>query len=385
MNILETLLGRRWILKNTEKELYYQIKDELGSVQDFLVEKLGYQVIVNPYLIKVEKIPAKPENWMGILAFKEKSDYIFLCYILMFLEDKEREEQFVLSELTEYVASQCHELPVDWTVYSYRRSLIRVMKFCEQNGMILVNDGTEEDFSKDFSSEVLYENTGVSRYFMKNFTQDISGYQNPEDFETVEWIGMNEDRGVARRQRVYRRLMMTMGMIREPDTEEDFEYVKHYHHLMEKEVSDYLDCELHVHKGSAFLILGEDSRMGRRFPEERSISDIVLLCCNILCEEIKNGKYQLPPNEHVCIEREELERIIEKCRLEYGSGFIKAFREMTTTEFTKQVWEYMLEMELIREKENRVLLSPVIGKIVGRYPQDFKIEKRKEPEKNKKE
>ena len=41
MRALEILLERRWILKSREKELYYQIKDELGTVKKFLMEKLG--------------------------------------------------------------------------------------------------------------------------------------------------------------------------------------------------------------------------------------------------------------------------------------------------------------------------------------------------------
>lgn len=35
MNTLETLLGRRWILKARDKELYYQMRDEIGSVKNF--------------------------------------------------------------------------------------------------------------------------------------------------------------------------------------------------------------------------------------------------------------------------------------------------------------------------------------------------------------
>ena len=97
MNALEILLGRRWILKSRDRELYYQVKDQLGAVKRFLTEKLGYQVIVNPYLIKAEKMPAKPENWMGILEFHHKIEYVFFCIVLMFLEEKEAEEQFVLS------------------------------------------------------------------------------------------------------------------------------------------------------------------------------------------------------------------------------------------------------------------------------------------------
>lgn len=69
-----------------------------------------------------------------------------------------------------------------------------------------INDGNEDSFMKSDVGEVLYENTGASRYFMRNLTRDISEYEKPEDFLKEEWIGMNEDRGIIRRQRVYRRL-----------------------------------------------------------------------------------------------------------------------------------------------------------------------------------
>ena len=93
MNILEILLNRRWILKARDRELYYQVKEALASGEEkrFLREKMGYQVIVNPYLIKVEKMPAKPENWMGIMEFKDPVEYVFFCIVLMFLEEKEAE------------------------------------------------------------------------------------------------------------------------------------------------------------------------------------------------------------------------------------------------------------------------------------------------------
>ena len=77
MNTLETLLDRRWILKSRDWDLYYQVKDDLGGIRKFVTEKLGYPLIVNPYLVKLEKLPAKPENWMGILEFEDKTEYIF--------------------------------------------------------------------------------------------------------------------------------------------------------------------------------------------------------------------------------------------------------------------------------------------------------------------
>lgn len=156
--------------------------------RSFLREKLGYQIIVNQHMIKVEKLPAAAENWMGISEFSDTIEYEFFCIVLMFLEDKEAEEQFVLSNLTEYVQSQYEKEQVDWTVYRYRRHMIRVIKYCVSCGILNVNDGNEESFVKDNAGEVLYENTGVSRYFMKNFTQDIMALNMPEDFQKEEWI-----------------------------------------------------------------------------------------------------------------------------------------------------------------------------------------------------
>ena len=279
MNILEILLNRRWILKSRERELYYQVKEALasGGEKKFLREKLGYQIIVNQHMIKVEKLPAAAENWMGISEFSDTIEYEFFCIVLMFLEDKEAEEQFVLSNLTEYVQSQYEKEQVDWTVYRYRRHMIRVIKYCVSCGILNVNDGNEESFVKDNAGEVLYENTGVSRYFMKNFTQDIMALNMPEDFQKEEWIDVDEDRGVVRRQRVYRRILMSAGLYKDADTEEDFAYVRNYRNMIESDLAEWLDCELHVHRSSAYLVLGENSRLGRTFPEENTLSDVVLL------------------------------------------------------------------------------------------------------------
>lgn len=371
MRTLEILLEKRWILKSRNKELYYQVKDELGTVKKFLMEKLGYQVIVNPYLVKVEKMPAKPENWMGIMEFTQKIEYVFFCLILMFLEEKEAEEQFVLSELTEYIQGQYQEEQIDWTIYRFRRHLIKVIKYCVDCGILNLNDGSEEDFAKNDTGEVLYENTGISRYFMKNFTQDIMGYTCPEDFEKQEWIDVNEDRGIIRRQRVYRKLLMTMGMYKNPETEEDFAYVRNYRNLIQGELSELLECELHVHRTSAFLVLGEECRMGRCFPEENTLSDIVLLIHGIIDECIQAGKIVLGVEEQIQIPREDFREILECCKERYGKGFIKTYREMTTGEFCESVQNYMTELGLITVEREDVRISTAVGKVIGKYPKEF--------------
>ena len=82
---------------------------------------------------------------------------------------KEAEEQFVLSELTEYIQGQYREEQIDWTVYQYRRHLIKVIKYCVNCGILNLNDGSEENFARDDTSEVLYENYRCLQIFYEKF------------------------------------------------------------------------------------------------------------------------------------------------------------------------------------------------------------------------
>lgn len=121
MNALEMLLSRRWIVKEQNKELYYKVKDEIGPYKKFLTEKLGYPLIMNQYMIRLEKTPAAAEAWMGIGEFSSRMEYEFLCFVLMFLEDKDAGEQFVLSQLTEYIQTIDRYEEVNWTHYQTRK------------------------------------------------------------------------------------------------------------------------------------------------------------------------------------------------------------------------------------------------------------------------
>ena len=372
MKPLEVLLSKRWILKNRDKELYYQLKDEIGKSRDFLTEKLGYQAIVTPNLIKLEKIPAYAQNWMGIQEFSDHLEYIFLCMILMFLEERDLGEQFVLSMLTEYIQGNIKEEQIDWTIYSYRRHLVKVMKYCVKVGILEIDDGSEDNFMKSDEGEVLYQNTGASRYFMKNFSRDISDYQKQEDFLKEEWIGMNEDRGIIRRQRVYRSLLMSPGIYLNDDTEEDFAYVRHYRGMIQEELNRFFDCELQVHKTSAFLVMGEDSNLGKSFPEENTLSDIVLLWCGLFRQKINDGDIEVPIGEDIVISTQQFVAISEECKRRYGNGWIKTYREMTMGEFCNKLKEYMIIMEMIKEIYDQIMAYPIVGKVEGCYPKDFK-------------
>ncbi len=372
MKELEILLNNRWILKSDQKELYYRLRDRLGEMRKFSMEKLGCQIIDNSLMIKMEKIPVVPEIFMGIQQFSSKEEYAYLCVLLMFLEDRDAQEQFVLSQLTEYLSSVMPGEVTDWTVYSNRRKLIRVMRYAVEQGILMVTDGSDEGFMENISGEVLYENTGASRYFMRDFSRDIMKYTKSEDFKKSDWFEMDENHGMARRHRVYKRLLFCPGMYREDGSEEDFEYLKYYGRRLTEELENMFDCHVHIHKGSAFVLLGENCRMGADFPGNNSVSDILLLCFGKIRERMEKGIWKLQKDEMCKVSQIELEDLLKEIKREFGSGFAKMYREMPEGEFVKIILEEMERwMFLGKDDFQEVKICPAVGKLRGHYPDDY--------------
>lgn len=369
MNIFEELMNQRWISKVTEREKYYKVIDEEGTIRDFVTEKLGYRLIVNGSLVKLEKLPGEAQAWMGIQSFHEPREYAVFCCILMFLEDKEAEDQFVLSQLTEYIMTQYPGDDLSWTVYADRQMLIRIIKFCIKNRLFLVDDGKSEDFAVDINNEALYENTGLSKYFMRSFAMDISNRLTPEDFFQSDWFDMDEDRGIIRRQRVYRKLLLSLGMYREKDQDEDFNYVKNYRNVIENDLAKLVDCSLQIHKSSAFLVMDENGYLGKAYPPDNSLTSAILLFQNDIVTDVKEGKLALNVNETIRITKVELRNRLGAIKNNYGVALAKKYRDLSETEFVNTLMDEMQALDLIRwtEISNEYELMPIIGKLVGRY------------------
>ena len=373
MRELEILLGRRWVLKSEDRELYYRIRDNIGEIRRFAAEKLGCQVIENALLIKLEKIPALPEAFMGIRVFTSQEEYALLCILLMFLEDRDSGEQFILSQLTEYISANMPGEGVDWTLYTTRRRLVRVLRYAAEQGLIQVTDGSDDAFMDQETGEVLYENTGASRYFMRNFSRDIMGYTRPEDFQESDWFAMDEDRGIARRHRVYKRLLFSVGMYRGEGAEEDFEYLKYYGRRLSEDLEQNFSCELHIHRGSAFLMQGEDCRIGEVFPGNTGMSDILLLCCGEIRRRVEDGVWTPQKDDRITVQEVEFDQLLRQVKEKYGAGFIKSYRELPEGEFIREAKEEMERWIFIRRDRQgqTVTIYPSAGKLTGRYPKDY--------------
>ena len=119
MNFVD-LLENYLILKERDKELYYDIKDNIDKYKSFIYDNLAYDIIIKDDFIKLEKIPGIPEEWMGIKEFTEIKEYIFFILLITFLEDKNKEEQFILSSITEYIEHNYPDEKIEWTIFKNR-------------------------------------------------------------------------------------------------------------------------------------------------------------------------------------------------------------------------------------------------------------------------
>lgn len=341
MDALQELLKRKWILRKEDPDLYNMVRDSVKEIRKFVQEKFGYMIIVTPYLIKLEKIPGYVEEWMGIQEFQSVQEYQMFCFVLLFLESKEREEQFVLSSLTEYIQMQFQDGVIDWTHFNTRRQLVRVLKYCLSIHIIELDDGSEEGFIKNKDTEALYENTGYSRYVIRNFAHDIMDIHSLEDIKKSEWFSMEEDRGVVRRQRVYRRFLLS-------------------------------PCNLHLHASSGYIVLDEDCNVGTIFPSRNTISDLVLVCMQQITKKIKNRTLNVNDEEITFIEKELLLKWIRKWIKENLVFLPKKYQDMGESLVSENVLATMKSYGFVDEEENRIKINPICGKIGGGFDVEVK-------------
>lgn len=162
-------------------------------------------------------------------------------------------------------------------------------------------------------------------------------------------------------------------MYKETGSEEDFEYLKYYGRRLTEDLEQIFDGQVHIHKGSAYFLMGTDCRIGETFPGNNVLSDIVLLCCARIRNEIEIGNFQMLSDETIRVEQVEFETLLKSIKKDYGSGFTKTYREMPEGEFVKELLTELEKWTFIRwkEQEHQIWIYPSSGKMMGHYPTDF--------------
>lgn len=366
------LLENYIILKERDRNLYYDIKDNIDFYMDFINNNLSYNLIVKDDFIKLEKVPTIPESWMGIKTFNEKKEYIFFIILLMFLEDKNKEEQFVLSSITEYIEHNYESEKIEWTVFKNRKGLVNVLNYSLEIGIIKKTDGDEDEFTKSEYGEVLYENTGISRYIVRRFNREVENTNNCEDLLKEGFEGVSEDSGIIRKNRAYRKLLLTPIVYNEGSDDCDYDYIRTYKSSIKSAFEKYLDWDVHIHRNGALAVVRSQASIKDTFPSKKGESAIVLFISKEIRRLLDIGKLTRNEGDIIRIKKEDFDNILLSIKKEKGSGFTKTFRECSDEYFISSIKSFMEDYYMIRIDHDFIELMPLIGKIIGEYPNDYK-------------
>ena len=295
----------------------------------------------------------------------------------MFLEEKQKGDQFVLSQITEFIGANWvdKEFPIDWTNYDIRKRFIKVLKYCCDIYLIIVNDGEQGSFLEDASADVLYENTGISKYMVNRLLCNIYEMNSYKDFEDFEYNRF-EDRGTIRRNKVYRTLVMSPSLVKANDGENDLIYVKNYRNNLESDLEKYLSCKLHIHKNCAMAVMSEDESYEQTFPRNTNISDIAMLWCGEFRDRYFDS-IELKNNGYTVISSVEFKNILSVCFDKYKDGWSKMYRESTVDKIAEDLLAEMSSFGMIGKEEgeaNNIVVFDIVGKFKAVYPKDFKAE-----------
>ena len=367
---LDLLLHHFWILRAGQPEWYQLIREREKVLRRYINDKFGLRLIVHQNFIKLEKIPAEPEAWMGIQEFQKPMDYSIFCCALSYLEGKAVEEQFLLSELCQEIQAEYPgDSPLDWTLYIHRKSLIRALNVLMDLRLVRTVDGDTERFGHHIEQEVLYEATIYSRYFMRSFLNDVSSLEDWKELLEQDWKLNQED---MRRKRVYRRLFLSPGVYRKDTHDPDFLYIRNFRNRLTEDIEKHSEYTLHVYKNTAFLSVAEPKQYHQVFPNTKASTDLILQ----LSKQIHGqpGRFIANENGDIVLTEGELEQLIDEMRQEYGAGWSKHFRELGTTGIRHELLGEMEQWLMAEVDVNTSLIRirSLAGVMTGQYPGDFK-------------
>lgn len=366
---LQLLFDHYWILRSDQPDWYQLVREREKVLRRYIDEKFGLRLLIHRHFAKLEKIPVEPQAWMGIQHFQDPMDYAIFCCALSFLEGKAIDEQFLLSELCEDIRSDYPgDIPLDWTIYTHRKSLIRAVQRLTDFKLMKTIDGDVNKFDNNQDQEALYEVTVYSRYFMRSYPEDLFKYNDWQDILREEWKLQGDD---ERRKRVYRQLFMSPVVYRNQQNDPDFLYIRTFRNRITDDVEKHTPFQFSLYKNAAMLTVSEPKSYQTLFPDQKASSDLILQ----LSTAIHSRKEQFVPNEsgEILFTEGEFEQLIHELKVHYGAGWSKAYREASLTVIRRELLAVLSDwlMAEVNEETGMIILKPLLGLLSGTYPKDF--------------
>ena len=375
----QILMENRWVTRKDMPEEYLLIRRLERPLRHFFRDRCGWPLLVTAQFYKLEKIPAQAQSFMGLAPMQSREDYVLLACVLAFLEEYETGGQFLLGELAEallsYYPKDAFTSKLNWEDYSWRKALIRVLKFLAEEKIINIVDDESEGFVsaglKDgvMGGEALYEVTSLSRYFLRSFPKELQYYSSLQELAEADFFTENTEEAQAarqRRQRLYRSLLLSPVLYKGEDPL-DFLYLRNRRERFINDLSDYLGLHYELYQNAALAVSHEQNTWFRDvFPAKfRGLHDIMLHLSHYL-RQLPKETLAHPFSQEEWLEH--LAALAEATR----SGWTKEYREMKQERLSRELLAEMQAWGMARVgADGSVTLLSAAFRHEGAYPKKY--------------
>ncbi|QJX79959.1 TIGR02678 family protein [Priestia megaterium] len=375
---ITALMENFWIQKKNNPDEYMLIKRHKRVIKNYFSDYFGYQLFTGIDLFKVEKVPYQAEVWMGIQDFKEPIDYSIFVAILAYLEDKAKDDLFLISTMADYVKNFFrNELEVKWEIHSHRLSFYRAMKYAQSMDLIESLEGEIERYKTDKEEEILYRPTLISKYYMRLFSKPIQEFQSNADILTDRWRYPSQElEGKDHLQSLNRRLFFSPVVYKDELTDREKKYLNQQTRMVE-DIPKYTNFELEIYRNELLLISTEKNVTGQQHPGLKTISDVVLQFSALVKRKIKELSDEEFPDAEFVVGRRRFDQWFEELKEKFGHGWSKEFREAYPDDIANKVLRYLEDWKFTFNdvQSHSVVLYPPVVRIGGDFPREYKFER----------
>ena len=377
----QILLENRWVSRREMPDEYLLIRRNEKALRQFFREKCGWPLLVTANFYKLEKIPANPWGFMGIAAMQSIEDYVLLARVMAFLEEYESGGQFLLGDLAEallaYYPQEAHTPRLNWESYNWRKSLIRVLNFLAEEGIInIVDDESTGFISQGFNAdgaiagEALYEVTNLARYFLRSFPKELSDYVSWQDLLEADYVTDTNEEARSlrhRRNRIYRELLLKPVFYRQGEYEADFAYLRNRRGRLEDIIQDWFGLHLELYQNGVMAVSHEQSTwFNDVFPVRfRGIHDIILHLSHYL-RELSPEQVKQPMTIN------QWQGHLEQLSKNTKAGWTKEYREMSLKRLSERLLEEMTSWGMVKvDEDGLITVQSALFRHEGVYPADY--------------
>lgn len=376
---ITALMENFWITKRAFPDEYMYVKNNKESIQKYFSNHFGYRLLTGIDLFKLEKIPYKTEGWMGIQSFSDPMDYSIFVAILAYLEDKSKDDLFLISTMSDYIKSFFYnEMEIKWEKYKHRLSFYRAMKHAQTMDLIEALDGEIEKYKTDEKVEILYRPTMISKYYMRFFSKPIEQFENLEEILVDRWkIPGVEANPRIQLQSLYRRIFFSPVVYKQELTDEEKKYFVHQAHRFVESIPEHTHFELEIYRNEILLIAKEKNVSKEQHPNQKVISDIVVQLAKLVKDKITKLPEEEFPSFELIIGRRKFDQWVEELHNELGFGWSNEFRNAFSHITAGTILDYLEEWKMAKEDKDThsVILYPPFVRIGGQYPREYLFEK----------